>query len=149
GHGWRMAKRRRLCRPRGAIRQERSLARGLCASIRKWPSTKGLAVATTLQTSSAARDSEPRIVFCRDMRRMAPRKLTKAASASPLRVLADRVRQERARRAMPRKQLARDSGVSELYLAKIEGGKGNIPVLVLRKLAKALNVSVDALLFEG
>jgi len=50
---------------------------------------------------------------------------------------------------MTRKQLARDSGVSERYLAQIEGGKGNISVLVLRRLAKALNVSVDVLLLEG
>lgn len=50
---------------------------------------------------------------------------------------------------MTRKQLARDSGVSERYLAQIEGGTGNISVLVLRQLAKALNVSVDVLLLEG
>ena len=50
---------------------------------------------------------------------------------------------------MTRKQLARDSGVSERYLAQIEGGDGNISVLVLGRLAKALNVSADVLLFEG
>jgi XRE family transcriptional regulator, aerobic/anaerobic benzoate catabolism transcriptional regulator len=50
---------------------------------------------------------------------------------------------------MTRKQLARDSGVSERYLAQIEGGQGNISVLFLRRLAKALNMSIDALLFEG
>jgi XRE family aerobic/anaerobic benzoate catabolism transcriptional regulator len=49
---------------------------------------------------------------------------------------------------MTRRQLARDSGVSERYLAQIESGHGNISVLVLRRLAKALNVSVDVLLFE-
>lgn len=50
---------------------------------------------------------------------------------------------------MTRKQLARDSEVSERCLAQIEGGAGNISVLVLRQLAKALNVSVDVLVFEG
>jgi XRE family aerobic/anaerobic benzoate catabolism transcriptional regulator len=50
---------------------------------------------------------------------------------------------------MTRKQLARDSGVSERYLAQIEGGHGNISVLVLRQLVQALNISVDGLLFEG
>jgi XRE family aerobic/anaerobic benzoate catabolism transcriptional regulator len=50
---------------------------------------------------------------------------------------------------MSRKQLARDSGVSERYLAQIEGGRGNISVLVLRQLAKALNISADVLLLEG
>jgi XRE family aerobic/anaerobic benzoate catabolism transcriptional regulator len=47
---------------------------------------------------------------------------------------------------MTRKQLARDSRVSERYLAQIESGHGNISVLVLRQLAKALSVSVDVLL---
>ena len=74
---------------------------------------------------------------------------TKTATANPLQLLGDRVRQARARRGMTRKQLARDSGVSERYLAQIEGGHGNISVLVLRQLAKALNVTVDALFFEG
>jgi XRE family aerobic/anaerobic benzoate catabolism transcriptional regulator len=74
---------------------------------------------------------------------------TKATSPDPLKLLGDRVRQARARRGMTRKQLARDSGVSERYLAQIESGQGNISVLVLRQLAKALNVSVDVLLLEG
>jgi XRE family aerobic/anaerobic benzoate catabolism transcriptional regulator len=74
---------------------------------------------------------------------------TKNAAPDPLVVLADHVRQARARRGMTRKQLARDSGVSERYLAQIEGGAGNISVLVLRQLAKALSMPVDALLFEG
>ncbi len=50
---------------------------------------------------------------------------------------------------MTRKMLARDSDVSERNLAEIEAGKGNISVLVLRRLAKALNVSLDNLLWEG
>ena len=71
-----------------------------------------------------------------------------AALPDPLKVLADRVRKARARRGMTRKQLARDSQVSERYLAQIEAGHGNISVLVLRQLAMALNIPV-ALLFEG
>jgi len=50
---------------------------------------------------------------------------------------------------MTRKQLAHDSGVSERYLAQIESGHGNISVLVLRQLAKALNMPADGLLLEG
>jgi XRE family transcriptional regulator, aerobic/anaerobic benzoate catabolism transcriptional regulator len=73
----------------------------------------------------------------------------KSGSTDPLRLLAERVRQARARRGMTRKMLARDSGVSERYLAEIETGKGNISVLVLRSLARALNVSIDVLLSEG
>lgn len=75
-------------------------------------------------------------------------KQTKTVAPDPLKSLGDRVRQTRARRGMTRKQLARDSGVSERYLAQIESGHGNISVLVLRQLAKALSVSVDVLLFE-
>jgi XRE family transcriptional regulator, aerobic/anaerobic benzoate catabolism transcriptional regulator len=74
---------------------------------------------------------------------------SKVAASGPLRSLGDRVRQARARRGMTRKQLARDSGISERYLAQIESGKGNISVLVLRRLAKALNMSIELLLFEG
>jgi XRE family transcriptional regulator, aerobic/anaerobic benzoate catabolism transcriptional regulator len=73
---------------------------------------------------------------------------TKTVASDPLKSLGDRVRQSRARRGMTRKQLARDSGISERYLAQIESGHGNISVLLLRQLAKALNVSVDVLLFE-
>lgn len=50
---------------------------------------------------------------------------------------------------MTRKQLARDSNVSERYLAEIEGAKGNLSVLVLRRLAEALGETVDALLSEA
>lgn len=77
------------------------------------------------------------------------RSAKKSPTIDPLRLLAERVRQARARRGMTRKMLARDSGVSERYLAEIETGKGNISVLVLRRLAKALNVSIDVLLSEG
>src|SRR5438046_5593215 len=82
----------------------------------------------------------------------APRKRgvqTKPVVPDPLKELGDRGRQARARRGMRRKQLARDSGVSERYLAQIESGHGNISVLLLRQLGKALNMSVDVLLFEG
>jgi XRE family aerobic/anaerobic benzoate catabolism transcriptional regulator len=88
----------------------------------------------------------------KSQRSKAPRERSaqkKSNAADPLMLLADRVRQARARRGMTRKMLARDSGVSERYLAEIEAGNGNISVLVLRRLAKALNVSVDNLLFEG
>jgi len=73
----------------------------------------------------------------------------KSRAAKSLKLLGDRVRQARARRGMTRKQLARDSGVSERYLAQIESGYGNISVLVLRQLGKALNLSADVLLSEG
>lgn len=82
------------------------------------------------------------------MKTKGSRKRSKRA-IDPLKSLGDRVRQARARRGMTRKQLARDSGVSERYLAQIESGHGNISVLILRQLAKALNMAVDVLLFES
>jgi len=60
--------------------------------------------------------------------------------------LADRVREARARRGMTRKILARDSGVSERYLAQLESGQGNASVLVLSQIAQALNLPVADLL---
>ena len=71
------------------------------------------------------------------------------AGVDPLKVFGDRVRQARARRGMTRKILARDSGVSERYLAQIESGKGNISILVLRELARALDIPLQTLIFEG
>jgi XRE family aerobic/anaerobic benzoate catabolism transcriptional regulator len=60
--------------------------------------------------------------------------------------LGERVRDARARRGMTRRILARDSGVSERYLAQLESGRGNASVLVLSQIAQALNVPVAELL---
>lgn len=62
--------------------------------------------------------------------------------------LGDRVREARARRGMTRKILARDSGVSERYLAQLEGGRGNVSVLLLRQIAQALNLPLAELVQE-
>ncbi|HEY7788272.1 MAG TPA: helix-turn-helix transcriptional regulator [Casimicrobiaceae bacterium] len=61
------------------------------------------------------------------------------------RFLADfglRLRELRERRGMSRKLLARDSKVSERYLAQIETGNGNVSVMLLRRVATALGVVV-------
>jgi XRE family aerobic/anaerobic benzoate catabolism transcriptional regulator len=50
---------------------------------------------------------------------------------------------------MSRKALARESGVSERYLAKLEGGEGNISVLLLRQIANALDIALDKLALDG
>ena len=62
--------------------------------------------------------------------------------------LGDRVRAWRAAHRRTRKALALASGVSERYLAQLEAGQGNISVLLLRKLARAMSVPVEALLRE-
>jgi len=60
--------------------------------------------------------------------------------------LGERVREARARRGMTRKILARDSGVSERYLAQLEAGQGNSSILVLRQIAQALGLPLAELL---
>ena len=49
---------------------------------------------------------------------------------------------------MTRKALAQASGVSERYLAQLEAGAGNISVLLLRKVARAMGVPVENLVRE-
>jgi XRE family transcriptional regulator, aerobic/anaerobic benzoate catabolism transcriptional regulator len=63
-----------------------------------------------------------------------------------LRRLGGRVREERARRGMTRKILARDSGLSERYLAQLESGKGNLSIKLLRRVGEALNLPLVRLL---
>ncbi len=65
-----------------------------------------------------------------------------------LRALGQRVREVRAQRGMSRKILARDSRVSERYLAQLESGEGNVSVLLLRQIAQALGLPVTDLLRE-
>jgi XRE family aerobic/anaerobic benzoate catabolism transcriptional regulator len=72
-----------------------------------------------------------------------------AVEADYLRSIGERVRATRARRGMTRKLLARDSGVSERYLAQLETGQGNISILLLRQIATALDTPVEALVLAG
>jgi XRE family transcriptional regulator, aerobic/anaerobic benzoate catabolism transcriptional regulator len=60
-----------------------------------------------------------------------------------------RVRELRARRGMTRRILAKDSGVSERYLAQLEGGQGNASLSILRRLARALDVPLEALVADA
>ena len=62
--------------------------------------------------------------------------------------LGERVRAWRGEHAMTRKSLALASGVSERYLAQLEAGQGNISVLLLRKVARAMSVAVESLVHE-
>ncbi len=60
----------------------------------------------------------------------------------------ERVRNARARRGMSRKLLARDSGVSERYLAQLETGAGNISILLLRQIARAMDLPMGDFLAD-
>ena len=65
-----------------------------------------------------------------------------------LSLLGDRVRAWRSENGMTRKALSAASGVSERYLAQLEAGEGNISVLLLRKVARAMGVPVESLVRE-
>jgi XRE family aerobic/anaerobic benzoate catabolism transcriptional regulator len=56
------------------------------------------------------------------------------------------VRRGRARRGITRRQLAIESGISERYLAQIEGGAGNPSVIVLKTIAQAMEMHITELL---
>src|SRR5512134_3398139 len=65
-----------------------------------------------------------------------------------LTLLGDRVRALRSEHGLTRRALAAASGVSERYLAQLEAGEGNISVLLLRKVARAMSVPVENLVRE-
>jgi XRE family aerobic/anaerobic benzoate catabolism transcriptional regulator len=59
--------------------------------------------------------------------------------------LGERVRAWRTESGTTRKALAAASQVSERYLAQLEAGEGNISVLLLRKIARAMGLPVENL----
>ena len=63
--------------------------------------------------------------------------------------LGGKVRDARLRRGLTRKALARESAVSERYLAELEAGRGNISVLLLRQVAGTLDLAMVDLLREN
>src|SRR5258708_24355833 len=73
----------------------------------------------------------------------------KGEEAAYLRLLGERIREARARRGMTRKILARDSAVSERYLAQLEPGKGNISIILLRHIAQAMGLPLADLVRDG
>lgn len=56
--------------------------------------------------------------------------------------LGKRVRELRNRRGMTRKIAAREAEVSERHLAQLEAGEGNVSIVLLRRIAAALHVSL-------
>ncbi len=63
-----------------------------------------------------------------------------------LELLGKNIRTARAKRGLTRKALATDSGVSERFLAQLETGSGNASVLILRQIARALEVPLESFL---
>ncbi|HET9929281.1 MAG TPA: helix-turn-helix transcriptional regulator [Polyangiaceae bacterium] len=80
-------------------------------------------------------------------KRSEPEQVDSNAGPSDLhQVLAQRVRDARARRFMTRKALAEESGISLAYLARVESGTGNISLGLLQRLALALNLPIESFL---
>ncbi len=62
--------------------------------------------------------------------------------------LGQRVRDMRAVRGMSRKVLAHVSGISERYIAQLESGQGNVSILLLRRVCKAIGVRLEDLVSD-
>jgi XRE family aerobic/anaerobic benzoate catabolism transcriptional regulator len=80
------------------------------------------------------------------MTMMVPGTVVQDTDDSVLAAFGERLRDLRARRGMSRRLLASGAGLSERYVAQLEGGTGNPSFLVLRALASALDIPVDALI---
>src|ERR1044072_7746645 len=60
--------------------------------------------------------------------------------------LGQRVRTTRALRGMSRKVLAKVSGISERYIAQLESGKGNVSIVLLRRVSNAMGAHLEDLI---
>ena len=60
--------------------------------------------------------------------------------------LGQRVRTMRALRGMSRKVLAKVSAISERYIAQLESGKGNVSIVLLRRVASAMGAHLEELI---
>jgi len=59
--------------------------------------------------------------------------------------LGRRVRHARTVRGLSRKLLSQASGLSERYIAQLEGGQGNVSIILLRRVANAMGMRLDDL----
>src|SRR5215475_14537778 len=75
-------------------------------------------------------------------REITARRLALGSENGFLSFLGKRVRGLRARRGMTRKMLAKEADVSERHLAQLEAGEGNVSIVLLRRIAAALSVSL-------
>jgi XRE family transcriptional regulator, aerobic/anaerobic benzoate catabolism transcriptional regulator len=66
--------------------------------------------------------------------------------ATFLEQLGQRVRTMRALRGMSRKVLARVSGISERYIAQLEAGRGNVSIVLLRRVSNAMGAHLEDLI---
>ena len=88
-----------------------------------------LSLITAMQTSAHSKDTASH--------RVSPR-----SNDGFLQSLGKRVRELRNRRGLTRKMMAREADVSERHLAQLETGEGNVSIVLLRRIAAALHVSL-------
>ncbi len=58
----------------------------------------------------------------------------------------EKVREERLKRGLSQEELAAKAGVHRTYIGMIERGEKNITLINIKKVAKALDLSIDKLL---
>src|ERR1700751_2228202 len=75
--------------------------------------------------------------------------MTGDPESSFLEQLGQRVRTMRALRGMSRKLLAKVSGISERYIAQLESGKGNVSIVLLRRVSNAMGAHLEDLIPSG
>jgi XRE family aerobic/anaerobic benzoate catabolism transcriptional regulator len=63
--------------------------------------------------------------------------------------LGQRVRTARGVAGMSRKVLAKVSGISERYIAQLESGKGNVSIVLLRRVSRAMGAHLEDLIPSG
>ncbi|MCB1381760.1 MAG: helix-turn-helix transcriptional regulator [Notoacmeibacter sp.] len=66
-----------------------------------------------------------------------------ADTATFIAMVGDRVRMARNRKGISRRALSELSGVSQRYLAQLEGGDGNVSIALLRKIARSLDLEIE------
>src|ERR1700742_3949720 len=71
---------------------------------------------------------------------------TNDPEAAFLEQLGQRVRTMRALRGMSRKTLAKVSGISERYIAQLEAGRGNVSIVLLRRVSNAMGAHLEDLI---
>lgn len=62
-----------------------------------------------------------------------------------LQIVADNIRLERLRQRISQEKLAEQIGISTKYLNMIENRKSNPTILVVIKICKALNISIETI----
>jgi XRE family transcriptional regulator, aerobic/anaerobic benzoate catabolism transcriptional regulator len=72
--------------------------------------------------------------------------MTATSETGFLEQLGQRVRTMRALRGMSRKVLAKVSGISERYIAQLEAGRGNVSIMLLRRVSNAMGAHLEDLI---